>query len=82
MGVRHAAGCTAVSVADEGRPAAPVVTDAGDLDESGRGLRTIAILADSWGRHGDHTGRTVTVIFAPAGRLRTSRSEGPGADSW
>src|SRR4051794_40566982 len=29
--VRHAAGCTAVSVTDEGGPADPVVTDADDL---------------------------------------------------
>jgi anti-sigma regulatory factor (Ser/Thr protein kinase) len=64
VGVRHAAGCTAVSVTDEGGPAEPVVTDADDLAESGRGLRTISVLADSWGWHGDHTGRTVTVIFA------------------
>ncbi|WP_345438868.1 ATP-binding protein [Actinoallomurus vinaceus] len=62
--IRHAAGCTAVSVTDEGGRAEPVVIDADDLAESGRGLRTISLLADSWGWHGDDAGRTVTVIFA------------------
>jgi serine/threonine-protein kinase RsbW len=62
--VRHAAGCTAVSVTDEGGSAEPVVIDADDLAESGRGLHTISLLADSWGWHGDDAGRTVTVIFA------------------
>jgi serine/threonine-protein kinase RsbW len=39
--VRDAAGRTAISVGDEGGPAEPVAGDAGELDESGRGLRTV-----------------------------------------
>ena len=59
----HTDGRTTVSIADEGGPTAPVVTEAGELDESGRGLRTVAALADTWGWHGDDTGRTVTATF-------------------
>jgi anti-sigma regulatory factor (Ser/Thr protein kinase) len=55
---------TCVSVTDDGGPTEPVVAEAGEWDESGRGLRTVALLADSWGWHGDDTGRTVTAIFA------------------
>lgn len=55
---------TAVSVIDEGGPAEPVAADAEDLAESGRGLRTVSLLADSWGWHGNDSGRTVTAIFA------------------
>ncbi|MEV0402993.1 ATP-binding protein [Actinoallomurus sp. NPDC050550] len=80
VGVRHAAGCTAVSVADEGGRAEPVVTDADDLAESGRGLRTVSLLADSWGWHGDDTGRTVTVIFAAEAPGTTPGSEPASAD--
>ncbi|GAB3988337.1 hypothetical protein GCM10029978_110460 [Actinoallomurus acanthiterrae] len=82
--VRHAAGCTAVSVTDDGGAAEPVVTDADEFDESGRGLHTIALLADSWGWHGDHTGRTVTAIFAAetsdtiADDVRRPMSQGGG----
>ncbi|GAA2295055.1 hypothetical protein GCM10010402_62010 [Actinomadura luteofluorescens] len=35
----------AVAVTDEGAPSEPVVTDAGDDPESGRGLRTVSLLA-------------------------------------
>jgi serine/threonine-protein kinase RsbW len=55
---------TCVSVTDDGGPTDPVVAEAGEWDESGRGLRTVALLADSWGWHGDDTGRTVTAVFA------------------
>jgi len=54
----------AVSVADEGGPGEPAVTEAGELDESGRGLRTVSLTASSWGWHGNHEGRTVTAVFA------------------
>ena len=62
--VFHSGGRTAVSVADEGGPAEPVVTEAGEWAESGRGLRTVSLLADSWGWHGDDAGRTVTAVFS------------------
>jgi serine/threonine-protein kinase RsbW len=55
---------TCVSVTDDGGPTEPVVAEAGEWDESGRGLRTVALLADSWGWHGNDTGRTVTAVFA------------------
>jgi hypothetical protein len=60
----HTGGRTSVSVADEGGPTEPTVAEAGEWSESGRGLRTVSVLADSWGWHGDDTGRTVTAIFA------------------
>ena len=60
----HTGGSTALSVADEGGPTEPAVTEAGEWAESGRGLRTVSVLADSWGWHGDDTGRTVTAVFA------------------
>jgi hypothetical protein len=66
--VFHTGGRTSVSVVGEGGPSEPVVTEAGEWDESGRGLRTVALLADSWGWHGDDTGRTVTAIFAAESR--------------
>jgi anti-sigma regulatory factor (Ser/Thr protein kinase) len=62
--VYHAAGRTEISVTDQGGPAEPAVTDADELAECGRGLRTVALLADSWGWHGDDQGRTVTAVFA------------------
>ncbi|MCO5968907.1 ATP-binding protein [Actinoallomurus soli] len=61
--VYHAAGRTEISVTDQGGPAEPVVADADDLAECGRGLRTVALLADGWGWHGDDQGRTVTAVF-------------------
>jgi serine/threonine-protein kinase RsbW len=59
----HSGERTALSVADDGGPTEPVVAEAGEWDESGRGLRTIALLADSWGWDGDDRGRTVTAVF-------------------
>ncbi|MCO5996251.1 ATP-binding protein [Actinoallomurus rhizosphaericola] len=61
--VYHAAGRTEISVTDQGGPAEPAVTDADELAECGRGLRTVALLADGWGWHGDDQGRTVTAVF-------------------
>ena len=57
-------GLVAVSVADQGGPGEPVALDAGELAESGRGLRTISLTAASWGWHGNGEGRTVTAVFA------------------
>lgn len=59
---------TAISVTDEGGPTEPVAGDAAELDECGRGLRTVSLLADSWGWHGNENGRTVTAVFAARGR--------------
>jgi anti-sigma regulatory factor (Ser/Thr protein kinase) len=57
-----------VSVTDQGGPSEPVAKEAGEWDESGRGLRTVALLATSWGWHGNDRSRTVTAVFAPAAR--------------
>jgi serine/threonine-protein kinase RsbW len=43
----HTDARTHVSLADEGGPTEPVVIEAGKWDESGRGLRTVAALADT-----------------------------------
>lgn len=58
-----------VMVTDQGCPTEPAPTDADELAESGRGLRTVSLLATSWGWHGNADGRTVTAVFAadPAG---------------
>ncbi|GLW62167.1 hypothetical protein Arub01_04110 [Actinomadura rubrobrunea] len=56
-------GQVAVSVADQGGPGVPVPADASEWDETGRGLRTLSLLADSWGWHGNDEGRTVTAVF-------------------
>jgi anti-sigma regulatory factor (Ser/Thr protein kinase) len=61
--VQRAVDLVAVSVADEGGPSEPVATDADQLAESGRGLRTISLVADSWGWHGNDRGRTVSAVF-------------------
>lgn len=60
----HTGGRKCVSVADQGGPTEPTVTEAGEWDELGRGLRTVALLADSWGWHGNDRGRTVTAVFS------------------
>ncbi|GAA4619456.1 hypothetical protein GCM10023195_87970 [Actinoallomurus liliacearum] len=62
--VYHAAGRTEISVTDQGGPDEPAVADADEFAECGRGLRTVALLADSWGWHGNDQGRTVTAVFA------------------
>jgi anti-sigma regulatory factor (Ser/Thr protein kinase) len=64
----HSGERTALSVADDGGPTEPVVAEAGEWDESGRGLRTVALLADSWGWHGNDRGRTVTAVFTTGRR--------------
>ncbi|WP_433462405.1 ATP-binding protein [Spirillospora sp. CA-128828] len=56
-------GLLAVSVVDQGGPGEPAA-DAGELAESGRGLRTVSLTTASWGWHGNDEGRTVTAIFA------------------
>jgi anti-sigma regulatory factor (Ser/Thr protein kinase) len=53
-----------IAVTDQGGPTEPMVTEADELAESGRGLRTVAALADSWGWHGNERSRTVTAVFA------------------
>ena len=55
---------TRVSVTDDSGPTEPVAAEAGEWDGSGRGLRTVALPADSWGWHGNVTGRSVTAVFA------------------
>lgn len=57
------AGGVAVSVRDQGGPSEPVCREAGDLEESGRGLRTVALTAASWGWHGNDEGRVVSAVF-------------------
>ncbi|RAY13682.1 ATP-binding protein [Actinomadura craniellae] len=56
-------GGVAVSVADQGGPGEPAARDAADTDESGRGLRTVSLTAETWGWHGNDRGRTVTAVF-------------------
>ncbi|SNS55289.1 ATP-binding protein [Actinomadura mexicana] len=57
-------GSVAVAVTDEGAPSEPAVTDAGDDAESGRGLRTVSLLAAGWGWFGNDRSRTVAALFA------------------
>ncbi|MGI5328072.1 ATP-binding protein [Actinomadura nitritigenes] len=52
-----------VAVTDQGGPGEPACREAGELDESGRGLRTISLTAASWGWHGNDRGRTVAAVF-------------------
>ncbi|MCO5992371.1 ATP-binding protein [Actinoallomurus rhizosphaericola] len=61
--VRFVRDLVAVSVTDQGGPGEPVARDAAVTDESGRGLRTISLTAESWGWHGNDRGRTVTAVF-------------------
>lgn len=61
--VRFVGGLVAVSVADQGGPGEPVACDAAVTDESGPGLRTISLTAESWGWHGNDRERTVTAVF-------------------
>lgn len=57
-------GAVAVSVTDEGAPSEPAVTDAEDDAESGRGLRTVSLMASGWGWFGNDRSRTVAALFA------------------
>ncbi|MEV5711571.1 ATP-binding protein [Actinoallomurus sp. NPDC052274] len=61
--VCHWFGGVAVAVSDQGGPCEPVARDAGDLAESGRGLRTVSALANGWGWYGNAEGRTVIAVF-------------------
>lgn len=58
---RQHGGVFTVEIAQEG---GLVAVSVADLAESGRGLRTISLTADSWGWHGNGEGRTVTAVFA------------------
>ncbi|MFA1550439.1 ATP-binding protein [Actinomadura chokoriensis] len=57
-------GAVAVAVTDEGAPSEPAVTDAAADAESGRGLRTVSLLATGWGWFGNDRSRTVAALFA------------------
>ncbi|GLZ08719.1 ATP-binding protein [Actinomadura sp. NBRC 104412] len=61
--VLRGCGGVVIAVGDQGGPTEPVVHDADRLAEGGRGLLTIACVAESWGWHGDEHGRKVTVTF-------------------
>lgn len=52
-----------ISVTDQGGPNEPVVRQARGLDESGRGLATVAALAARWACSGDDRGRTISAHF-------------------
>jgi anti-sigma regulatory factor (Ser/Thr protein kinase) len=65
-----------IAVSDQGGPTEPVATEADELAESGRGLRTVAALADSWGWHGNERGRTVTAVFETGEALRLDGCSG------
>ena len=52
-----------VMVTDQGCLTEPTPADADELAESGRGLRTVSLLATSWGWHGNAGGRTVTAVL-------------------
>ncbi|TDC97719.1 ATP-binding protein [Actinomadura sp. 7K507] len=56
-------GTVTVAVTDEGGSSEPVATDAGDDAESGRGLRTVSLIAACWGWFGNDRSRTVTALF-------------------
>lgn len=58
-------GSVAVAVTDEGAPCEPAAADAGDDAESGRGLRTVSLLATGWGWFGNDRSRTVAALFTP-----------------
>jgi Anti-sigma regulatory factor (Ser/Thr protein kinase) len=56
--------CVAIAITDQGGPNTPrpTLTEDGQ-SEHGRGLRTFAATASSWGWYGNSSGRTVTAIF-------------------
>lgn len=62
--LRRDAGGVTIAVADQGGCTEPAALDADDLDESGRGLRAISLLASKWGWYGNDQGRTVTAEIA------------------
>ena len=57
--------CSGISigVTDQGGASEPEARDADDLAESGRGLKTVAMLASRWDWTGDTNGRTVIAVF-------------------
>lgn len=59
-------GTVTVAVTDEGGPSEPVAADAGADDESGRGLRTVSLVAACWGWFGNDRSRTVSAQFGSA----------------
>ncbi|MEU8799802.1 ATP-binding protein [Spirillospora sp. NPDC048819] len=62
--IAHWDGAVTVAVTDEGAPSEPAVSDAADDAESGRGLRTVSLLASGWGWFGNDRSRTVAALFA------------------
>jgi anti-sigma regulatory factor (Ser/Thr protein kinase) len=60
----------AIGVFDQGGPHDPVAVEADELAESGRGLRTVSLTAESWGWFGNSDGRTVVAVFAEADLAR------------
>jgi anti-sigma regulatory factor (Ser/Thr protein kinase) len=56
--------CVTIAVTDQGGPGTPRPNLAEDGEsEHGRGLRTVAATASSWGWYGSSSGRTVTATF-------------------
>ncbi|MDL4820790.1 ATP-binding protein [Actinomadura opuntiae] len=64
--IAHWDGAVTVAVTDEGAACEPTVTEAADDAESGRGLRTVSLIATGWGWFGNDRSRTVAALFAPA----------------
>jgi anti-sigma regulatory factor (Ser/Thr protein kinase) len=61
---RWAGQCVAISITDQGGPDSPRPNLIEDGEsEHGRGLRTVAATATSWGWYGNSSGRTVTAVF-------------------
>ncbi|MDX2849939.1 ATP-binding protein [Actinacidiphila glaucinigra] len=61
----HSDGSCVVEVSDGGAQSRPVPRDAGDGDESGRGLRLVQALSDTWGvRERGRYGKTVWAVLA------------------
>jgi anti-sigma regulatory factor (Ser/Thr protein kinase) len=62
--VEQAEQCVAMAITDQGGPDAPRpnLTEDGE-SEHGRGLRTVAATASSWGWYGNNSSRTVTAVF-------------------
>jgi anti-sigma regulatory factor (Ser/Thr protein kinase) len=48
-----------IEVRDDGAPTIPTVRPADDLEERGRGLELVALIASRWGQCGDEYGRSV-----------------------
>lgn len=61
--VRRWGSGASVGVTDQGGTSEPKVCEADDSAESGRGLKTVATLANRWDWTGDGNGRTVIAVF-------------------